>query len=83
MTSNYREQLGLGESTYIAPAINSSTIFAFVKLDNVAMKRIVKMIMTVIRAVAPSAARQTTTGINIRETISVRVALLVKEPEFI
>lgn len=75
----------LGESTYVAPAINSSTVLAFVKLNNVVIKRIVEIIMTIIRAVAPSTARQTTTGTNrrkiIRESISVPVALIVEESE--
>jgi hypothetical protein len=72
--------------TDVAPATNISIVLALVKLDNVAMNRIVAIIMTIIRGVPPLKALQITTGANrktiMRDANSVRVACFIKEPEY-
>lgn len=74
-----------GGSTYAAPAANISTVLALVRPDNVATKRIVAIVMTVIRAVVLARALQMTTGtskkVRMRDAINVRAAFLINESE--
>jgi hypothetical protein len=74
-----------GDSTYAAPAVNVSTVLALVRPDNVAIKRIVAIVMTTIRVVMLARALQMTTGTNkrirMRHAINVRAAFLINESE--
>jgi hypothetical protein len=76
----------LGDFTYVAPATNISTVLALVKPDNVVMKRIVAITMTIIRGVTLPKALQITTGTNrktmMRDAISARAACVMNEPEY-
>jgi hypothetical protein len=71
--------------TYAAPVTNISTVLALVKPANVAMKRIVAMMMTTIRAVTLLRELHMITGTKRKQIMSdakmVRAACIKKEPD--
>jgi hypothetical protein len=71
--------------TYVAPATKISIVLAFVNPDNVATKRILAIITTIIRGVTLFRELQIITGANrkvmMMDAISVRVVRAIKEPE--
>ena len=72
-------------STYVAPAINTSPVFALVRIESIVMRKAEEITITTILIATPSIALMTITGtrriMTTRDAISDRVIRLRADPE--